>query len=98
MDFARNIRKNVPLIQKSSITRRVPPAILKSANNVPGTEDHGLEAVKLGENGFNEVFLVSLVSLLRSWKSSLALNSGCNPIVRRKNMYNPLLVAMIVRG
>ena len=83
MDFARLIRRNVPTIQKSSITSRVPPDILKSARHViaaevkrlPGSEDHGLKAAKLGEGGYNEVFLISLVSLLQSWKSSLALTA-----------------------
>ena len=78
MDFARLIRRHVPSIQKSSITSRVPPEILKSVRHViaPGSEDHGLKAVKLGEGGYNEVFLISLVSLLQSWKSSLALTAG----------------------
>lgn len=84
MDFARLIGRNVPPIKKSSFTSRVPPdSILKSARNViaaeakrlPGSEDHGLKAVKLGEGGYNEVFLMSPVSLLQSCKTSLALTA-----------------------
>ena len=79
MDFVPNI---VTPIQKSSISR-IPPDILKSARNViateakrlPGSEDHGLKAVKLGEGGYNKVFLISPVSLLQSCKSSLALTA-----------------------
>ena len=69
-------------IQKSSISQ-IPPDILKSARNViaiemkrlPDSENHGLKAVKLGEGGYNEVFLISPVSLLQSCKSSLALTA-----------------------
>jgi len=79
MDFVPNI---VTPIQKSSISR-IPPDILKGARNViateakrlPGSEDHGLKAVKLGEGGYNEVFLISPVSLLQSCQSSLALTA-----------------------
>lgn len=79
MDFVPNI---VTPIQKPSISR-IPPDILKSARNViateakrlPGGEDHGLKAVKLGEGGYNEVFLISPVSLLQSCKSSLGLTA-----------------------
>ena len=76
MDFVPNI---VTPIQKSSISR-IPPDILESARNViakrrPSSEDHGLKAVKLGEGGYNEVFLISPVGLLQSRKSSLALTA-----------------------
>ncbi|KDR81324.1 hypothetical protein GALMADRAFT_91910 [Galerina marginata CBS 339.88] len=64
MDFAPNIAAP---IQKSSINR-IPPDILKSAlrnviatqaNRLHGSEGRGLKAVKLGEGGYNEVFLIS---------------------------------------
>ena len=80
MDFIPNI---VTPIQKSSISRIPPVHILESARNViateakrlAGSENHGLKAVKLGEGGYNEVFLISPVSLLQSCKSSLALTA-----------------------
>jgi hypothetical protein len=49
--------------------------MLAEAKRLQGTEDHGLKAVKLGEGGYNEIFLISSVSLLQSWKSSLALTT-----------------------
>ena len=74
MDFVPNI---VTPIEKSSISR-IPPDILESSRNViakrlPGSEDHGLKAVKLGEGGYNEVFLISPVSLLQSPASQVWL-------------------------
>ena len=71
IDFIPNI---VTPIRKSSISR--PLDILKSARNViateakrlPGGDDHGLKVVKLGEGGYNEVFLISPVSFLQSRK------------------------------
>ena len=77
MDFVPN---TVTSTQKPSISR-IPPDILTSARNViateakrlPGSEEHGLKAVKLGEGGYNEVFLISPVSVLQFCKLSLAL-------------------------
>ena len=85
MDFVPNIMT----VQKSSISR-IPPDILKSAINVivteakrpPSNEDHGLKAVKLGEGGYNEVFLISPVSLLPSCTSSLALTAQYRRLIQ----------------
>jgi hypothetical protein len=33
--------------------------IATETKRLPGSEDHGLKAVKLGEGGYNEVFLIS---------------------------------------
>ena len=66
MDFVPNTVTRA--VQKSSIGR-IPWDILKRARNViateakrmPGSEGHGLKAMKLGEGGYNEVFLISSV-------------------------------------
>ena len=79
MASARSTSCNVQSIQKSSIINQVPPDTHKSANNVSvleamrkiiksRNEDSGLfsdpSIVKLGEGGYNDVFLVSSVSSL----------------------------------
>jgi hypothetical protein len=79
MASARSISCNVQRIQRSSIINQVPPDTHKCANNVrileamrkiirSRNEDSGLfsdsNIVKLGEGGYNDVFLISSVSSL----------------------------------
>ena len=76
MAFATTINCDVKIIQKSSITKQMPPENLSRARiaiararRVLSGEDSGLPmgltATKLGEGGYNEVFLMSSVLLLK---------------------------------
>jgi hypothetical protein len=74
MAFGTAINYDVRIIQKSSITRQIPPenlnAAIARAKRVLSSEDSELPmelaATKLGEGGYNEVFLISSVRLLKS--------------------------------